>query len=352
MRTSAPPTSTNVRPDTMVERDLVVIGASAGGVEALRELAQRLPGDLAATVLVVLHVPATGSSALPQILARRCELPVKHAEEGDRLLPGRILIAPPDRHLLVHGDRLTLSRGPRENGYRPAVDVLFRSAARTRGSRVVGIVLSGALDDGAAGMVAIALRGGLTVVQDPQEALHPSMPRAAAAALDHVRQLPVAEIARVVVQVVGTEAPDEAPVSELMKEEAAVAELDPDALLSLDRPGQPSGWSCPDCHGSLFTIEEGGFLRFRCRVGHAWSVESLVAQQTQSLETALWMALRALEEKASLTADLSRRALARGHAISAQQFDQQYREAHESAHLLRTLVASMDAADQQPAGTS
>jgi two-component system chemotaxis response regulator CheB len=232
------------------------------------------------------------------------------------------------------------------------VDVLFRSAARAHGSRVVAVVLSGALDDGAAGTVAVALRGGLTIVQDPEEALYDSMPRAAAAAVQAAHQLPVRGIAKALVEVVGTQAPVDPPSSELMEEETAMAELDPEALLSLQRPGEPSGWSCPDCHGSLFAIEEGGLLRFRCRVGHAWSPESLVSQQTQSLETALWIALRALEEKASLTADLGRRARERGHVISAEQFERQSRDAQQSAHLLRGLVADLDASDRQSAATS
>jgi two-component system chemotaxis response regulator CheB len=276
---------------------------------------------------------------------------VKHAVDGVPLRPGTILVAPPDRHLVVQSSTVTLSRGPRENGHRPAVDVLFRSAARTHGSRVVAVVLSGALDDGAAGAVAVALRGGMTIVQDPEEALYGSMPRAAAAAVQVAHQLPVKGIAKKLVEVVGTQAPAEPPVSELMEEEAAMAELDPDALLALERPGEPSGWGCPDCHGALFAIEEGGLLRFRCRVGHAWSPESLVSRQTESLETALWIALRALEEKAALTADLGRRARQRGHTLSAEQFERQSSDAVESAHLLRTLVADLDAGDRQSLAT-
>jgi two-component system, chemotaxis family, protein-glutamate methylesterase/glutaminase len=332
----------------VARRDVVVVGASAGGVEALRELVGRLPVDFPACILVVLHVPPSGSSALPRILGRATPLRVKHAEEGERLERGTVLIAPPDRHLIVYDRAVTLSRGPKENGHRPAVDVLFRSAAATMGSRVVGVILSGALDDGAAGMVALKLRGGLGMVQDPEEALHPSMPRAAIAVteMDHV--LPVGKIADMLTQVVGEEAPDDAPTTPLMHMEAAMADLNLDALTDPERPGEPSGWTCPDCHGSLVEIREGGLSRFRCRVGHAWSPDSLVAQQTASLETALWVALRTLEEKASLTLDLGRRAAEGGHRLSGEQFERLSEEARRSAQVLRTVIENVSDSDKLP----
>jgi len=322
------------------KRDVVVVGASAGGVEALRELVGELPPGFPATLLVVLHVPADGSSALPAILSRVSRLPARHAGTSDTLEHGTILIAPPDRHMVVHRSGVTVSHGPKENGHRPAVDVLFRSAARAHGSRVISVVLSGALDDGAAGTVAVTLRGGLGMAQDPTEALHASMPRAAIAAAGLELVLPVKKIAEALVELVQQDAPTETAPSKLMEMEVDMSDLDLGALTEPDRPGEPSGWTCPDCHGSLFTLDEGGFPRFRCRVGHAWSADSLLAQQSASMETALWVALRTLEEKVSLTLDMGRRARARGHTLTRKQFERQAEEAQRSASVLRSLIES------------
>jgi two-component system chemotaxis response regulator CheB len=323
----------------VANRDVVVVGASAGGVEALCALVASLPAEFPATLLVVLHIPAGGSSALPQILDRAGPLAVKQAQEGDELEPGIVLVGPPDKHLIVYDGAITLSRGPKENGHRPAVDVLFRSAARALGNRLIGVILSGALDDGAAGMVAVRLKGGIGVAQDPAEALHASMPRSAMSAggVDYV--LPVAKIADQLVGLVQQEVPGEDTFeSELMEVEAAMAELDVEALNRPDRPGKPSGFTCPDCHGSLFEISEGGLVRYRCRVGHAWSPGSLVAQQSASHETALWMALRSLEEKAALTRALGERATEEGHRLTAETFARQADEALRAAALVRDLI--------------
>src|SRR4051812_22292295 len=262
-------------------RALVVIGGSAGGIEALRELVAGLPADLPATVLVVVHIPPSGTSALPVILGRRGPLPAKHAEDGAELRAGEVLVAPPDQHLVVIDGRVGLTRGPQENGHRPAVDVLFRSAARALGPRVAAVVLSGALDDGAAGAVAVAERGGLCLVQDPGEALYAGMPTSALAAVGSAKPCGVAEMPAVLEEWSGSlgDPPVGAP-SALLGMEADMAEMDPDALHDPVRPGVPAGLGCPDCAGALYQIEEGGLRRFRCRVGHAWSPESLLARQT------------------------------------------------------------------------
>lgn len=339
----------------MAKRDVVVVGASAGGVEALRTLVSGLPADFPGTLLIVLHVPRTGASALPQILDRAGPLPVRQAVNDDPIRPGEVLVAPPDRHLVVYDDRVTLSKGPTENGHRPAVDVLFRSAAKVLGPRVIGVVLSGALDDGTAGMVAVRLRGGVGVVQDPDEALHAGMPRSALQAADPEHVVPVAKMAALLGELVTEDAPGADLASELMEVETGMAELNADAINKPDRPGVPAGFACPDCNGSLYQIEEGGLVRYRCRVGHAWSQRGLLAQQSSALEGALWMALRSLEEKSELTRDMARRAVANGHRLSGDTFERQSAEALRAAGLLRDLIAeiSAESADEptsEPAG--
>jgi two-component system chemotaxis response regulator CheB len=327
----------------VARRDLVVVGASAGGVEALRVLLGSLPPDFPAAVLVVMHLPATGRSALPEILDRACPLPVRRVESGAPLQPGAVTVAAPDHHLLVVGDRVLLSRGPRENGHRPAVDVLFRTAARSAGPRVVAVVLSGALDDGTAGMIAVRERGGVGVVQDPEDALYPSMPAHAleVGSADHA--VPVAKMGALLTDLVTEDIPDAAPAaSELMDKEAAVAEFDVAALSDDDRPGSPSGFGCPSCHGALFTITEGGMERYRCRVGHAWSPEALAAEQSEALESALWMALRGLEERAALSLRMGERAQERGHTHTARTFRDRHDEAQAAALLIRRLLQHED----------
>jgi len=231
----------------VARRDVVVVGASAGGVEALRALVSRLPADFPAAVLIVLHVPASSPSALPAILRRAGTLPVSQAQPDAEVRPGHVLVAAPDHHLIVYDGRVTLSRGPRENGHRPAVDVLFRSAARAVGPRAIGLVLSGALDDGSAGLLAIRNRGGIGIVQSPEEALHRSMPENAihSASPEHV--VPIAEMPRLLAALVQQEvdvttAPE---ISRLMELETGMADFDPHAMHEPDRPGSPVGSAGP-----------------------------------------------------------------------------------------------------------
>jgi two-component system, chemotaxis family, protein-glutamate methylesterase/glutaminase len=324
----------------VVRRNLVVVGASAGGVETLQQLLGGLPPDLPAAVLVVLHVPSGGSGALPRILARSSALPVDRATHGSQLRPGTVTVAVPDHHLLVVDGRVALSRGPRENGHRPAVDVLFRSAARAAGRRVIGVVLSGALDDGTAGVIALRRRGGVAVAQDPADALYPSMPEHAieVGGADHVA--PVGEIPDLLGRLLAEELPEgeDPPATDLIDTETALADLDLKALNQEDPPGTPSGFGCPSCAGALFTITEGGMERYRCRVGHAWSPEALAAEQAQALEGALWMALRGLEERAALALSMGDRARQRGHRHSEEAFRRRHDEAQAAAVVLRQLL--------------
>ena len=334
----------------MFGHDIITIGASAGGVEALAELVRGLPGDLPASVFVALHVPPHGTSVLPRILGRRGALPARHAEDGEAIVPGRIYVAPPDLHLLIRRGVVRLSRGPRENGFRPAIDPLFRSAARWYGARVVGVVLSGTLDDGTAGLLAIKERGGVAVVQDPDDALFPGMPRNAidSAPVDHV--LPASGIPDLLNQLArdGAAGEGDAPMPDDMDLEAEMAEFDLQAIQGDERPGTPSGFACPDCAGVLWEIQDGEMVRFRCRVGHAWSPTSLLAAQSKSLETALWTAFRALEERAALAERMARRFRTKGRAGAASRFEAQARQAKERSALIRQVLVREDPAAEMP----
>jgi two-component system chemotaxis response regulator CheB len=291
-------------PNTVTEhRDIVGVGASAGGVEALRALVGGLPADFRGAVLVVLHVPRDAPSALPAILRRSGPLPAAVAVDGEPLRHGRIYVAPSDHHVLVLDGHIRLSRGPAENGHRPAVDPLFRSLARAFGRRAVGVVLSGSRDDGAAGLADIAASGGLAVVQDTDDALYPWMPAAALRSVPEAQVAAAGKLGEILAGIAAADLPAAAPDTDgddaLRDAEVAIADLDP--LTTDDLGVPPAGYGCPACGGSLFEIPGKITPRYRCRVGHAFTPESLLDEQALTLESALWVALRALEEKSTLS---------------------------------------------------
>ncbi len=325
----------------LVRRDVIVIGASAGGVEALREVVAGFPPDLPATVLVVLHMPAFGISVLPDILRRAGKLPARIPISGEHLTPGTIFVARPDRHLVCADSQILLTRGPHESGHRPAIDALFRTAARTLGPRVISVVLSGMLDDGTAGALAVHQRGGLVVAQDPSDALFPSMPRHVIEMAGADLVAPAHELGAKLAQLVsGDPARPEPPPSDLLSMEADMAVMKGPAMGAPERPGVPSGYSCPDCAGSLYRIEDERLLRFRCRVGHAWSAAALLGEQSAQLDTALWMALRILEEKVDLGRALAERAEVGGDPLTRDRYLQQADEAVRAAGLIRSVLAA------------
>ena len=282
----------------MGSRQVVVIGASAGGIEALRLVAGGLPPDFAAAICVVMHMAPESPGVLPGILSRSGPLPALSPANGERLRPGRIYVAPPDQHLLVEPGLVRLSKGPRENRFRPAVDPLFRSAAQVYGPAAIGVVLTGSLDDGTAGLWTIKQMGGTAVVQDPAEALFPAMPRSA---LEHVQVdhvVPLEQIAPLLVRLTtnggGAPGPVEPPPAVAIEVKIAMDQNPVDA--GIESLGRPSNYACPDCHGVLLQVNEGSRTRFRCHTGHAYSVQSLLAAVNDGIEDALWNAIRALEE--------------------------------------------------------
>lgn len=322
----------------MARRNIVVIGASAGGIEALSQVISRMPPDFPGAVAVVVHVASAATSVLPRILNRLGTLPATHPRRVQTLQPGRIYVAPPDRHLLVTPGAIRLSQGPRENGHRPAVDVLFRTAAVAYGPRVVGVVLSGVLDDGTAGLHAIARMGGVAVVQEPSDALYSGMPNSAieAVAVDHV--LPAAKIAELLGELVHEDVEFTGGPMQEIDPGAPLSEFDKVLLQASEEPGTPSGYVCPECNGALWEVSEGEIVRYRCRVGHAYSPDTFMAKQAESVEAALWTALRALEERIGLSHRLEERARQRGQERIADRFRMQASDASARADVLRAAL--------------
>jgi two-component system chemotaxis response regulator CheB len=324
--------------------DIIVIGASAGGVEALRSVVGALPADLQAAVFIVVHVPAQSPSILPQILDREGPLGVAHAVDGEPLAYGRVYVAPPDNHLMVEPGRVRVVHGPKENRYRPAVDPLFRAAAVAYGPRVVGVVLTGALDDGAVGMIAVKKCGGVAVVQDPHEALYPGMPSSVMRNVKVDYCVPLAEVAPLLVRLSREPAAEGVfNVDEDLRTENRIAEqeIGPEELIeSVEKLGRLSTFTCPECGGTLWELHDADMLRFRCHVGHALSADSLMAEQTDGLETALWSAVRALEEKMALAKRMAERARRRNFERAARGFDEKSRAAQQQADTLRQLLLS------------
>jgi two-component system chemotaxis response regulator CheB len=233
-----------------------------------------------------------------------------------------------------------LGRGAKENGHRPAIDPLFRSAAQVYGNRVVGVLLSGVLDDGTAGMLAVKMRGGVTIAQNPDEALYGNMPRSAIENVGLDRILSVSEIGATLVHLAGELVAEEevAPVSDEMEIESNMAELDSAAMHSLERPGKSSAFACPDCGSVLWELNDANLIRFRCRTGHAFAAGSLLANQSEAIEEALWSALRALEENASLTSRMAKRLQKRNQQRMAKRFEEQTESAQQRAEIIRQVL--------------
>jgi two-component system, chemotaxis family, protein-glutamate methylesterase/glutaminase len=329
-------------------RDLVAIGASAGGVEALRALVAGLPPDYPGAILVVLHVPRDAPSALSSILSRSGSLPAATAEDGEPLRHGRIYVAPNDRHVLVLDGHVRLTRGPAENGHRPAIDPLFRSAARTFGRRAIGVVLSGSRDDGAAGLASIVARGGTAVVQEPADALYPWMPQAALARVPTEHTAPATKLGPMIAQLTAMDMPD-TPVAPdddgLINAELAISALGPITTDYLDAPA--AGYGCPACGGGLFQIAADPLPRYRCRIGHAWSPDTLLDEQAVALEGALWIALRALEEKSALSRRMATSQSPR-HPSAGARFRDMAADADAAGETIRRLIAQVESSATPP----
>jgi two-component system chemotaxis response regulator CheB len=337
-------------------RDILVLGASAGGVEALTQVVRGLPPGLPAAVFVVLHLPAGSTSMLPSVLARASALTAVHATDGAPIVPGAIYVAPPGRHLLLTPQQMQLNDGPLENGHRPAIDVLFRSAARAHRERVVGVVLSGTGDDGTAGLQLIKAFGGLAAVQDPRDAAFRDMPGNALREVAVDAVAPASELPSLLVHAVREGLPARVAASPRAAiEQAAEAvrvELDKREQEQGERPNTPSVLSCPDCGGVLWELQEGNLTRYRCHVGHAYSPSSLDVRQTQALETAMWTAVRMFRERAMNARRNASRARAQSMEFLVANLERRAEDAERCATLIEDLLSQDHVGGSGTAGAS
>jgi two-component system chemotaxis response regulator CheB len=342
----------------VARKDIIVVGASAGGMEALTTLAGALPRGLQASVFVVWHMPAGMKSILPRLLSKASGLPAENPVDGAPILPGRIYVAPSDHHMLLEQGFVRLTRGPKENRFRPAVDPLFRSAAYVYGSRVTGVVLSGALDDGTAGLWTIKLRGGTAIVQDPAEALNGSMPLNALQHVDVDYKLQAAAIGQLIGKLARLEAP--APRRLPDKEEK---KLEHEIRIAKERNaleqnilnfGELSPFTCPECRGVLTLLREGNIVRFRCHTGHAFSSDALLHATSEQVEERLWDAVRALDETVMLLNTLGEEFKKSGNESAAEKCFKKAKEAHERADPIREAafrseqLTTEQLADEEP----
>ncbi len=322
----------------MGNRDILAIGASAGGFDALRFLASQFASDLPASILITIHLSARFPSRLDELLTQVGPLKATFASGGETLAKGHIYIAPPGRHLLIEAGRLVTGKGPRENHSRPAIDPMLRSVGVCCAERAIGVVLTGTLSDGAAGLAELKQCGGLTVIQDPDDAAFRDMPEAALKRLkpDHVvalRALP-ALLAELVRQPAGERSPPPAH----LKLEVEIAKNADGTMTELDQIGSRSVLTCPDCGGLMWEINKGGLLRYRCHVGHAYTAEPMDAAADEHLQVAMGTVLRAFKERVALTAQLQRDAAAGGRNAVAQVWGRKAQELEEQSAVLNSAV--------------
>jgi two-component system, chemotaxis family, protein-glutamate methylesterase/glutaminase len=326
----------------MSNRDILAIGTSAGGVQALLFLVRKFRGDLPASVLVTIHLPSYSPSFLDDLLNRSGPLPARFARDGERLEKGVIYIAPPDRHLIVEDRRLGLGEGPRENNARPAIDPMLRSAAVCCGSRTIGVVLTGTMGDGASGLWAVREAGGVTVVQDPSDALFSEMPLAAIARAVPHYVTKLEDMPALFDSLVRERADAPRPTPPNLGYEVRIAKGGSEGMDRMATIGRRSVLACPDCGGVMWEIEEGGLSRYRCHVGHTYTGEMMSLALDESLRRALASARRALAERVALARRLHRQALASGHSLLARSWLDQAEEFERELDIIGNSIRRMD----------
>jgi two-component system chemotaxis response regulator CheB len=330
----------------MSKHDIIVIGASAGGVEALSELVEHLDENIQAAVFVVLHTSPHYPSHLPDILNKSGRLKAIHPKDGSDFQYGGIYIAPPDYHLLLEKDKVLIKKGPKENRFRPSIDALFRSAAYVYGHRVIGVVLSGMLDDGTSGLWTIKRLGGITVIQDPEKAQFPSM---AINVLDHVKvdyKESVPEMAALLNKLTKKSVPEKPSVTakemDLLKMDVVIASGGKALEMGIMEQGKLSTFTCPECHGALVGFKEGKIIRFRCHTGHAYSLDSLLSGVTDSIEKMLYQTLRGMEEVNMILKAMEKIYKESGNKKTANIITRKLKRIDENSERVRRMISEQE----------
>jgi two-component system chemotaxis response regulator CheB len=329
------------------KRNIIVIGASAGGVGALIELVKQFPPGMQAAVFIVQHVSAFSPSQLPQILSRSGPLQAVHPKDGEHIEAGKIYVAPPNFHLLIDDHKIAVKKGPKENRFRPSIDALFRSAAYTYGSRVISIVLSGMLDDGTSGMWTVKRMGGVGIIQDPEEAICPSMPHNVLeyVAVDHC--IGIDKMGDILLQLVQQEVNNNDMLSEnelkRLETEVAIAAQDNSFQMGIIQMGEPSSLTCPECSGTLSKLKEGELTRYRCHTGHAFTHNALLASASKSMEENIWKSVRSFEEVIMLLEEAAREFTNSGNKAKAGEYIKKAEAIKNRSADLRKIIFKLEA---------
>ena len=326
----------------MPKRDIVVVGASAGGLTPLKTFVSSLPADFPGSIFIVLHIPPFSESRLALILSKAGPLKAVQPKDGEEIKSGIIYVAANDHHLLLEGSKVIMKKGPKENRFRPSIDALFRSAAYVYGNRVIGIVLSGLLNDGTSGLWSIKRMGGITIIQDPEDADFPQMPLNVLEYVEVNHTMPVAEMGQFVAALVNKLAPKKKKIStkelNLLKLEVVIATRDNAFETGIMNYGELTTFTCPECHGALARLFEGNLIRFRCHTGHAYTASTLLADLSQSVEEMLWQGMRGMEEMNLLLKGIEKHLKELGHRKQAAIFND---KAEEAAHRARIIHDSI-----------
>jgi two-component system chemotaxis response regulator CheB len=327
-------------------RDIVVVGASAGGITALKDFVKFLPKDFKGSVFVVLHIPAYTETYLPSILSKAGPLKAVIPKDGERIEQGMIYVAPNDHHMLLEHNKVIVRRGPKENRFRPSIDALFRSAAYVYGKRVIGVVLSGYLDDGTSGLWTIKRLGGVAIIQDPHDAEQPQMPENVLGHVDVDYTLSAVDMGPLIAGLVGEVSPEQFKIPDhemkLLEMEIIIATRDNAFEMGIIEMGEFTPFTCPECHGALVRLVEGNIIRFRCHTGHAYTASSLLADVSTSVEDLLWQSMRAMEEMVILLNNTAEHYEAMGKSDAAVLFRRKAKESSKRARSIHDSIFTQE----------